>query len=434
MKTKKTNNYGRHGFEEILPYTVGFFLGESNGKHTLYCRIIFARKKCDFSLFREVELKDWDSKTNRYKQTLNHLKNKNFLLATEVEGKIYGVYQEFKRTGVHIEPSMLRDGYREKKAMVSEYTLLSFLDAFIEEIRSKLQEYTPATIHHYTGLKNHLIEFLKAQRLSLKLPLESFNRNMLDRFDRHLLTWKNPKLKRAMNRNSANKVLKKLKTLMLNAIKKQVLVENPFTGFVIHHVRVNKVALTAEELELLKRHDLGDNLSLQNVRNLFLFSAMTGLRYSDAAALTPNDITKGNDGRLWITITQRKTQDPLHVPMVKGAEKIYLQFMEQSKISGRVLIPCSNVKVNLYLKDIARITNIRKPLTHHVARHTYAVLTLEAGVDILTLSHLMGHTSLKSTQCYARVSNKLLSDTLTKLEEGNTPFSAKQKKVKSTRL
>lgn len=423
---KRANSYQDSSYQEDLPYSISYFLHKNDsGKHILYCRIILARKKCDFSLRREVELKDWDLKWNRYRQTLAHLKNKNFKLATEVEGKIAGVYLELKRRGAYIEPVMLKDGYREKKVRASEFTLITFLDAFIEEIRTKPQEYTPGTIHHYTGLKNHLFEFLKAQRLSLKLPLESFNRNMLDRFDRHLLTWKNPKLGRSMNRNSANKSLKKLKTVMLNAIKKQFLTDNPFTGFVIHNVRVNKVALTAEELELLRQHDLGGNVSLQNVRNLFIFAAMTGLRYSDAAALSPSDITKGNDGRLWITITQRKTQDPLHVPMIKEAERIYLGYKLQSKSSGRLLVPYSNVKINLYLKEIARVVNIKKRLTHHVARHTFGTLALESGIDIKTVSHLLGHTSIKSTECYARVTNKLLSDTLTKLEEGNTPFSTK---------
>ena len=423
---KRLIKYQDHRSEEDLPYSISYFLLENNsGKHILYCRIILARKKCDFSLRREVELEEWDFEMNRYKQNLNHLKSKNYRLATEVEGKISGIYQELKRKGAYIEPVLLRDGYRDKKEKASEYTLLSFLDAFIEEIRSKPQEYTPGTIHHYTGLKNHLIEFLKAQRFSLNLPLESFSRNMLDRFDRHLLTWKNPKLGRAMNRNSANKSLKKLKTLLLNAIKKQVLVDNPFMGFVIHNVRVNKVALTEEELELLRNHDLGGNLSLQNVRNWFLFSAMTGLRFSDAAALTPNDITKGNDGRPWLTITQRKTQEFLHVPITTKAEKILLHWKEQSKISGRVLIPYSNVKVNLYLKDIARILGIKKPLTHHVARHTFATLALESGMPLKTVSHLLGHSSIRSSECYARVTNKLLSDSLTKLEEGNTPFSTK---------
>jgi integrase/recombinase XerD len=429
MKTKGINNYRGVGFEEVVPYTIRFFILKARtNQHILYCRIVLARKKCDFSLKQEVKIQDWDSEAGRFMPTSNFLKRQNFKL-TEIEGKVFGIYNELKRSGIHINPSMLRDSYRGKKESVSDYTLMSFLDTYIEEIRSKPQEYTPSTIHHYTGLKNHLSEFLKAQHLSPDLPLGSFTRNILDRFERHLLNWKNPKLQHAMCRNSANKVLKKLKTVMLNACtKKQILNKNPFDGFVIHGVRVNKTALTNEEMQLLQNHDLGGNLSLQNVRNLFLFAALTGLRYSDAAALSPGDITKGNDGRLWITITQRKTQDPLHVPMSKEAEKIYQHYREQSKTTGRVLVPYSNVKVNLFLKEIARMANIKKKLTHHVARHTYAVLTLEQGVDIATVSRLMGHTSLKSTQVYARPSNLLLSATLTKLEEGNSVFSIKKGK------
>ena len=407
----------------LLPknsFTHKFFLIStrvtSDDKMSLYCRILINRTKTDFSLDMEVDPNDWDHEQGRYLPTNKHNRYLNQKLS-EAQGKIEGVYDELVKHKVKISAAMLKDGYRGKSYDHSDYTLLSFLDYFIKEAYAKPQVYGRPTIQHYETLKFHLVNFLKSHHLK-DIPLESFNRNMLDRFENWLLSWKHPILCRPMNENTKNNYLKKLKCVINNAIRKEILFKSPFIGFTLKEIKGKKVFLSDEELTLIKNHDLGGNPSLIKVRDIFLFSVYTGLRWSDALSLRTENISKGDDNNLWITLNQVKTKDPLHIPLLKPARNIYAKYERQRENTGFVLPRLSSQKTNLNLKIIADIVGIQKKLTHHTARHTFATtITLGQGVDIKTVSFWLGHASVKTTEIYAQVSKLHLSNTAMKLNQ-----------------
>ena len=159
--------------------------------------------------------------------------------------------------------------------------------------------------------------------------------------------------------------------MLKNAIRKEVIKRNPFSGIKLKTVATNKVFLDADEIRALVTHPLGDNESLKRARDIFLFSVYTGLRHSDVLSLKSENIRKDESGRLWIVTEQVKTNDPIQVPMLEPARAIYDKYEKNRLATGYVLPRRCNQAVNTSLKVIARLVGIR-PITHHCARHTFA--------------------------------------------------------------
>ncbi len=416
-------------FGERPPYSVNFFLNnysrEVKPEYTVCCRICMNRLKAEFSLYTTVKPEDWDFENGRFMPNNKHLSHLNFKLS-EVEGKIEEHYLELKYSGMIITAKMIRNKMVGKGPTLSATTLMKFIDQFIEEISHKPQDYTPQTVQHFRATKEHLIKFFKSMAIN-DVPLKGVNRNLLDRFETYLLSTTNVQLGRPMKRNTANRYLIKLKVVMNNAYRKELIEKNPFVGFRIKHAYTKKVHLTSDEIKLIKNHSLGDNPALIRVRDIFMFSVYTGLRYTDAQNLKHKSVEMQEDGNYWITIEQEKTDDPLHIPLLAEAEKIYLKYKDRFELKGYVLPRLSNQKVNLNLKLMGEMVGLQKKLNHHVARHTFATtIMLEQGIDIKAVSKLLGHTSMRTTEIYAQVTRKQLSDVAARLNKKSAVTSLAQ--------
>ncbi|MGB3948570.1 MAG: site-specific integrase [Bacteroidia bacterium] len=418
---------------ERPPYSVKFFLynysREKKPEYQVYCRIGMDRAKTEFSLYISAKPEDWDHENGRFLPNTKQLAHLNFKLS-EMEGKIEEHYQELKYSGMIISAKMIRNKMIGKGPTISATTVLKFVDQFITEISHKTEEYTPPTVQHYKATRDHLIRFFKSVGIN-DMPLKSLNRNMLDRFETYLLSTPNDQLGRPMKRNTANRYLIKLKVMMNNALRKELIPKNPFVGFKIKYVITKKVHLTSDEIKLIMNHSLGENLALMRVRDIFMFSVYTGLRFSDALNLKSQSITLHEDGNYWITLDQSKTDNPLHIPLLVDAEKIYLKYLNRPELKGYVLPRLSNQKVNLNLKLISELVGIQKKLTHHVARHTFATtIMLEQGIDIKAVSTLLGHTNMKTTEIYAQVTRKQLSDVAARLNKKTATSALTQQIIK----
>jgi len=233
-----------------------------------------------------------------------------------------------------------------------------------------------------------------------------------------LLTTPNAQTGRPMNGNTSTTYIRKIKAAINAAVRKEIVKTNPLAGFKIKAFKtVNKVFLTIEEVELIKTHDLGGNFSLQKVRDCFLFCCYTGLRHSDAVQLNEKMVKKDKTGMFWIVKKIQKTSIVNEIPMLDYAVEIYNKFEPYRKSTGQVLPMLTNQKVNTALKVIAAITGIDKKLSFHCARHSFATLTLEQGIDIKTVSALMGHTTVKTTEVYAKLTRKRKADVINLLNE-----------------
>lgn len=166
---------------------------------------------------------------------------------------------------------------------------------------------------------------------------------------------------------------------------------------------------------------------LEKVRDIFVFACMTGLAYVDTYKLTYDNIRTGVDGKLWIMTKRAKTDTVVTVPLLDVALSIIEKYRNQQK-DDKVLPTLSNQKMNSYLKEIGTVCEIEKRLSFHLARHTFAsTTTLAKGVSIEAVSKMLGHTNIRTTQIYARVTENLISNEMNtlsnKLQANNTQLS-----------
>ena len=181
--------------------------------------------------------------------------------------------------------------------------------------------------------------------------------------------------------------------------------KDPFKAYKLKFVKYERGYLNDDELKILEEKEFSIE-RLQSVKNLFIFSCYTGLAYIDTVGLVPSNIVKGIDGESWIVTHRVKTKTPVKVPLLPKALEIIEKYKANPRCiaEGSLLPKMSNQKLNGYLKEIADLCNIQKRLTFHLARHTFATtVTLSNGVPIESVSKMLGHTKISTTQVYAKV-------------------------------
>lgn len=194
---------------------------------------------------------------------------------------------------------------------------------------------------------------------------------------------------------------------------------DPFVKFKLKFEKKERDFLS--KMELQKVDDFSSPFErLMVVKDLFIFSCYTGLSYRDIVELTSHNLLIGVDGNQWIMTKRIKTKIPVKIPLLPKIEFLIKKYENHPRTEGsQMLMPkISNQKLNSYLKEIADFCSIRKNLTFHMARHTFATtVTLSNGVPIETVSKLLGHTKIITTQIYAKVIERKISEDLQKLKE-----------------
>jgi site-specific recombinase XerD len=187
--------------------------------------------------------------------------------------------------------------------------------------------------------------------------------------------------------------------------------KDPFAKFQARFIRKERQCLDSAELAAIEHKDF-QVPRLNWARDLFVFSCYTGLAYCDLMNLKPEHISLGMDRGQWIMTARKKTNQPLRIPLLPKAQVIMQKYQDDPRaaFTGTVFAALSNQKLNSYLKEIADLCGIKKNLTFHLARHTFATtVTLTNGVPIETVSKMLGHASIRTTQIYAKVVEKKVS-------------------------
>ena len=222
-------------------------------------------------------------------------------------------------------------------------------------------------------------------------------------------------------RNTINKHHTRLRTILHNAVKEDLIVKNPYINFPLKNNKTHREYLTIEEINEIKDNDLGGNKSLQHVRDFFLFSVFTGLRYNDAYNLKMDNIKTDSNGNKIIQIIMEKTDDKINIPLLDEAHVIIKRYENDParEVFGYVLPRYSNQKLNAYLKAITEICGIQKNITHHVGRHSFATLALNKNIPIEVVQKLLGHSDIKTTQIYAKMMTQTI---VTEMQKMNNAF------------
>ena len=384
---------------------------KSNLRVPIYLRITVNGKRAEFSTGKDVEISKWSSAQNRLK-------------GNSEEARAINKYLDILKSNVLVLENKLAlsresfDAIDIKNLLTGANTTERYLIPIFEEHNSKIEkllgkEYAPATLKNFKTCLAHLKEFLWKVHKKSDIDIQKLEPSFLNDFDFFLRSKPN------INNNSAVKHTKNLSKILKlcyqnNWIEKDLVI---FYKGKFQEVNVN--FLTEEEIRTIKNKDfIGKGLNL--VRDIFIFSCYTGLAYVDIFNLTNEQITIGVDGNLWIITNRQKTGTNSNIPLLPIAEEIIKKYENHPLVSnsGKLLPVYSNQKINEYLKTIADNCNINKKLTFHCARHTFATtITLSNNVPIESVSKMLGHKSIKTTQHYAKILDSKVSNDMNALKE-----------------
>lgn len=244
---------------------------------------------------------------------------------------------------------------------------------------------------------NYLREFLKVKYNLKDISFGALDYSFIEKFDHYL------RIERKFKPNSVVGIIGRIKLMIRRAITDDVIVFDPFISFRSEGEESKPKTLTRQELEQIMTTPL-DIPSRYLVRDLFLFSAFTGISFSDIRNLKYSDLTTNDDGTVWIHSKRMKTGVEFHVPLLALPIKLIDKY--RGTTEGEYLFRMlSNTKTNFHLKKIAQMCGIDKCLCFHAARHCYAsVVTLSQGIPMETVSRMLGHSTIKSTRIYAQIS------------------------------
>jgi len=280
--------------------------------------------------------------------------------------------------------------------------------------------------------QRYVKEFLKSRLKTSDLLLAHLSYKFLADFEHYLRSYTPLDHHTSMGNNTVMKHIERLRKMINVAIKNEWLERDPFAKFQAKFIRNDREFLSQDDLEKIEAKEF-KVLRLQWAKDLFIFSCFTGLAYCDVMRLTPQNISLGIDGEYWIMTSRKKTNQPVRVPLLPKALNIVEKYRNHPRAlaSGTLFPNLSNQKINAYLKEIADLCSIEKNLTFHLARHTFATtVTLTNGVPIETVSKMLGHTSIRTTQIYAKViENKVSQDMLSLRAVLGNQKTAKLKKV-----
>lgn len=281
-------------------------------------------------------------------------------------------------------------------------TFVEFYDKYLEDIKAQVGAGKSIALYHkYSAARSHFVNFLHAKYGRKDLMPGELTHLIIHDFEIYLKTVV------SLKSNSATKTLKFFKTVVIFAQKCGVMTHDPFLNHHFHLEPVDRGFLTDEEIQRIMQKDF-EIPRLEMVRDVFIFSCFCGLAYIDVAHLTQENIIT-LDNRPWIIINRQKTNVQSNIPLLEIPQMILDKYKGKTK-DNRLLPVLSNQKINAYLKEIADLCGIKKRLSYHCFRHTFATLQLAEGTDIYTVSKLLTHSNLATTQVYADVVDELKRD------------------------
>lgn len=382
-------------------YSVLFYIKRSkllkNGEAPIYMRLTVNGEIVEVSLRQTILPKNWDSVKNkaRGKGRKNQIINE---LIDTTKVQLLEYRQSISNDRLPLTASGLKRMFLGDE--VVKNSLIEVFDEHNNEMAQLIGKgYTLSTLGKFQTTRKHVLAFNEARYKKNDILLIELDYRYIEAFEKFLLIECNCK------QNSATKHVKALKKIVRRSVMHNMLDKNPFDSFQLKHETIERISLDQQELDIIENKTfLIDRLSV--VRDLFVFQCYTGLSYSDLQTLTSHNIVTGIDGHKWIHSKRKKTGVVFNIPLLPKAEAILDKYADSPKVvsCNSILPVITNQKVNAYLKEIGTICDIRKNLHSHLARHTFATtITLSNNVPLETVSKLLGHSKIQTTQIYAKV-------------------------------
>ena len=401
----KTTTFGIHFVLRMNKITSGIA--------PIYTRITVDSKRCEISVKRRILVENWDFGKGMAKPKLPENKQLNTYLE-QLRTKLVQYYQDL----VLSKQVPTADAIKNKffGLEVSDMTLCKLIEYHNTNCKGILRW---GTLKNYFTTHKYIEMFLKEKYRISDVYLASLNYKFIADFEHFLRKHQPLDHQKPMENNTVMKHIERLRKMIKMAIRYEWLEKDPFVAFQQKFLHVERGFLTEEELKRIEEKTFSIS-RLQYVKDLFVFSCYTGLSYIDVMHLTPEHIQIGVDKELWLITTREKTDNAVKVPILPIVMEIISRYQNEPKalVQHRLFPNISNQKLNSYLKEIADICGITRNMTFHLARHTFATtVTLTNGVPIESVSKMLGHSKISTTQIYAKVIERKVGDDMNRLKE-----------------
>ena len=380
---------------------------QRNGELALYIRITVDGQKTAISTGFYIDPEIWDPSRTRIKSnTQKHMQINSYI--DRVRNMMQQYYLEHQSRGQKISSQDLKNLFLGiDKNEIKHKTLCEAFDYHNLKMQEKVNVglINPIVLKRYHITKARLIEFMKITYKKEDMFLKDLKLSFITEFEHHLLVNNSKITHKPITTNTAHRYLKNLKKVIGMAIKLEWITSSPITKYSCTYQHPERIVLTEMEIHRLMQKEL-DFPRLDMIRDVFVFCCFTGFAYAEVFKFDRDVVQIGIDGEYWISTTRTKTGVRESVPLLPEALAIVRKYQNDPRcIRHNKLLPVlSNQRYNGYLKELAVICGIKKELTSHIARHTFATtVTLSNGVPIETVSKMLGHTKLATTQIYAKV-------------------------------
>lgn len=398
-------------------FGVQFFIRHKSTRSDLagiYIRLTVNTERLEISTKLKCPVYLWDSSKEKVRSDREFSSSQINKYITANRAKIMAIYQDLHLKDEMITADIIKNrflGIKEEGRTLKK--LLEYHKTSHEDNLSDLTKFT------YRATRHYLLRFLKEVKKTEDIYLKQINYRFITDFEAFLRKPHPTKYgTRRLGHNTIMKHLCRLRSLVNFAIKLDWMTDYPFKSYRMSYKQTKVRYLTQKELERIESRNFSVK-RLQLTRDLFLFSCYTGLSYVDITKLTPDNITIGIDGKNWIFATRKKTENALRIPILPMAEVLIEKYKDspEAQEAGTLFPKMTNQRLNGYLKEIADINRIKKKITFHMARHTFATtVTLSNGVPIETVSKILGHHRIATTQVYAQVVENKVSQDMNQLQ------------------
>ncbi|MCL9809813.1 site-specific integrase [Flavobacterium luminosum] len=383
----------------------------ANGKLPIYVRLTVNGQRLEFSSKKFIEKTKWSSELAKMKGNTEEARSINSYLDM-MRSKVLSAEMEL----LHKEEELSIENFQS--ILLEKNKNHRMLVPVFQDHNNKMKEligkkYAPGTLQRFEITLNHIQNFLQWKYNVSDIRIDKVDHCFITELEFYLRSVKN------CSNNTSVKYVRNFRKIIKICLNNDWLEKNPFSKYEGKVIEVDKEFLTEEEIQKIYTKKF-INARLELVRDIFIFCCFTGLAYIDVQQLRKDHLGIGIDGNKWIFKNRQKTDTRSKIPLLPIAEELIQKYSDHPKCinEDRILPVLSNQKMNSYLKEIGDVCGIQKEITFHMARHSFATsVTLTNGVPIESVSKMLGHKSLRTTQHYAKIVDKRVSDDMAILKQ-----------------
>ncbi len=412
-------------------YTLSFMMRSARSTRTgeapIYARITVSGQRAEFNINRNVDPENWNTAKGMSKGRSKRDIELNKYLES-IRARISEIHAQLVKDEELINPVVLKNHYLGNIA--GPRMLVETFNGVVAQYKEKLEmgDICLCTFLRWERCGKYLSEFLSKREGSPDIPIKKLTSGMIDDFEHFL------RVTKENGNNAAVKYIRYLKKVTRIAIANKWMDEDPFINKRYTRTQAKREALNEDELKRIMSLNLTDLPSLEKVRDTFIFCCFTGLAFVDVSTLSKAQIVEDENGERWIKKPRQKTGEISSIPLLGIPAKILEKYKDHPMVVSKgIMLPViSNQRMNAYLLEIATLAKVKKHLTTHIARHTFATVSLRNHVPIESISKMLGHSDIQTTQIYAKMVDEAISEDMQKMrskfdkmEDAVTPLKEK---------